>query len=190
MRKIAICTLIQLVCLSAYAEKIKDVENYLNNIRTMQFDFIQHAQGKLRYGKMYLSKPYRIRWQYDKPKQALLIGNQKRYVYYEPRLQEVSYIPINRVHGSFLTYNTIKFGDNVKLVDQQIDHQQIVVALATDNIRTTRLYFQRQPLELKSFTVEDKEQQLQLHFEIQNLLINQPLEDKLFVFINPHIFRR
>src|SRR6185503_19003086 len=93
------------------------VETYLNSLKTIEADFVQMDQtGTPSAGKFYLQRPGKFRWEYLKGQQILIISNGSQIVYYDKKLNEVTYIPGDAGVAGFLAQNNIKFSGDIKLL--------------------------------------------------------------------------
>lgn len=172
----------------------KLLENYLNGIKTLEATFNQEASSSRSAGKLYLSKPYKIKWEYISPKASLIIGNKSRFVYYDPKMQEVSYIPSAKVAGFFLSYNEINLGDNISILEMKEDKNSIYIdvqdSVMKNSMIKVRLGFQRKPLLITSITVIDIAQDSDISIYLSDLKINQPILDSVFEFKDPNFFKK
>src|SRR5271170_2918938 len=91
-------------CLAETQDEIAGkVEDYLNGIKTMQADFLQIApSGDESTGKFYLSRPGKIRWEYESPSRILIIVSGSLVSYYDYGLNQVSYTPSGSSLAEFL----------------------------------------------------------------------------------------
>lgn len=68
---------------------LKGVENRYNNVKTLQLDFEQtyvasNRARRIESGQLFLRKPGRMRWEYQKPDGKLFVSNGKDYWFYSP----------------------------------------------------------------------------------------------------------
>ena len=78
---------------SPSAQDVKKVENYLNSLKTMRADFVQIASnGEQVEGRIYIEKPNKIRMEYDKPADVLIVGNGDYVVYFDKELEQITNI--------------------------------------------------------------------------------------------------
>ena len=63
-------------------EILTHVENYLNNMMTMEADFTQaSSNGNIIDGKLYISKPKKLRMEYNQPMEVSIIGDGDYIIY-------------------------------------------------------------------------------------------------------------
>ena len=76
--------------------EIMRIEQYLNEITTLKSSFIQISNnGERLDGELFISRPGRMRVQYEAPSPILLVANDSYLAYVDSELEEVSYIPIS-----------------------------------------------------------------------------------------------
>lgn len=174
-------------------DKITDVERYLNNITTLECSFIQHSSDGERRGKLYIAKPYRIKWDYHTPKHALIVGSKAQFVYYNAELQEVSYIPSAKVPGFFLAHKEIKFGENIKIISQKEEGENIFLDLQDAKMQESnivaRIGLTLNSIKLFSIKIINEDQGSEVEIILNDLKINQPIDDKVFIFKDPNFFK-
>lgn len=172
----------------------KLLEDYLNGIKTLEATFNQKAASSRSSGKLYISKPYKIKWEYISPKASLIIGNKNRFVYYDPKMQEVSYIPSAKVAGFFLSYKDVRFGDNISILGMKEDKDSIYIdvqdSVMKDSMIKIRLGFQKKPMLIKSISIIDVAQDSDVSIYLSDIKINQPILDSVFEFKDPNFFKK
>ena len=101
------------------ADDIKTIENYLNNIKTLSASFVQTASnGNTTEGKIYISKPNKIRMEYEDPVNVDIIGDGHFVVYNDKELEQVTHIDYDDIPATLILANDIKInGKDIKLVD-------------------------------------------------------------------------
>ena len=97
MRKLALLAgILMLFSPKAFAQKASDVleiENYLNNIKTLHASFVQTASnGNTSEGKIYIAKPNKIRMEYNDPVNVSIVGDGNFIVYHDKELDQVTHI--------------------------------------------------------------------------------------------------
>lgn len=177
-------TLIAAVDLKASdRELVQRVEDYLNNIKTMQADFLQIAStGQTANGTLYLSRPGKIRVQYSEPEPAYLMANGTMMVYFEETLKQESFVPVSATPVAFLLADTIRLSGDVTVTD--ITHRDNVIRV---NLVQTKdreagslsLVFSDVPLELRQWTVTDQ-QGIQTRISLNDTRYGGRIDPELF----------
>ena len=79
--------------LAQSAESITKIENYLNNLKSMEAKFVQiSSNGGSTEGNLYIKKPNKIRMEYADPVSVLIVGNGDYIIYNDKELDQVSHI--------------------------------------------------------------------------------------------------
>lgn len=173
---------------------VKALEDHLNSIKTLEATFKQYASGSQSVGKLYISKPYKIKWEYTSPKSSLIIGNKNRFIYYDPKMQEVTYVPSDKIPGFFLSYKQISFGDNISVLSVLEDRNDIYIdvqdSVMKNSMMKVRLGFQKNPLIITSITVIDIAQDSDISIHLSDIKINQQVIDSVFEFKDPNFFKK
>ena len=76
-RSLLICTVTLLPFAASAAEQLKlaDISAYLNSLTTVQSKFTQiNDDGSISTGELYISRPGKMRFEYNPPEQAIVIA--------------------------------------------------------------------------------------------------------------------
>lgn len=181
MPRFAIALILFLFSQSAYSVTITQIESYLNSLHNVTADFVQiDTKGQQQQGKFFLSRPGKMRWQYETPRRTLLIINDKSLIYYDQQLDQVSYFKNKEDHLSWLTGKTINLGKlNAKL--EQAGKDLYLTIPKTKQRGEIRLIFSKSNLKLIGFEMmEDGKDHLLINF--MNLKESAAIDEKLFQF--------
>ncbi len=174
--------------LATHQRTIDRVSHYLSGLSTIVADFTQVApDGSLSSGKFYLSRPGRMRWQYNPPTPILMIANGKEFVYYDYELQQVSYIPLDSALVGFLAQETIRFDGKVGITLFEEQDGVIRIGLAQRDKPSEgalMLEFSDKPLLIRNLKVTDATGQ-QTSVALSDAKFGVALEKELFVFRDP-----
>ena len=92
------------------------VQDYMNNIHTLQSRFEQVSNdGGVATGTIYLSRPGKMRVEYDPPVPILLVATDNRIWYYDKKLQQVSFFALQDTPAWFLLQDNVRFGGDIKV---------------------------------------------------------------------------
>src|SRR5258708_25126440 len=92
--------------------EIQRVEQYLNGIHSLAAHFQQFAaDGGAAAGLVYVARPGRMRFEYDKPSPILLLADGTFVVYIDNQLKQVSYLPIGSTPAWVLLRDNISPSD-------------------------------------------------------------------------------
>ncbi len=158
------------------------VEAHLNGITTMKAKFVQIGpRGEIAEGTFYLSRPGRMRFEYDPPAKILVLADGLRVIYYDKELDHENAWPIGGTPLAPLLARRIEFNPN----------SVIAVARQSGSLRITLIDPQRRdegsltlvftdgPLELRQWTVLDT-QGLSTVIALSSMEINPTVDPDLF----------
>ncbi len=181
-------------CVAETQDEIaQKAEDYLNGIKTMQADFLQVGpSGDESTGKFYLSRPGKIRWEYEMPSRILIIINGSLVSYYDYELNQVSHAPSGSNLAEFLAHDKILLSGDVKVLSAAEEFGLITITITqskkTDEGNLT-LIFSDSPMMLKKMIVTDAaEKETQVTFE--NQAFDLSLEKDLFIMKDPNLFKK
>lgn len=98
---------------------IARVEGYLNGIGTLQARFLQVApDGTYAEGTVYLSRPGRMRLDYDPPVPILVVANGHFLIYHDKELKQTSYVGLDQTPAGILLRSQVKLdgGKDIRVV--------------------------------------------------------------------------
>jgi outer membrane lipoprotein-sorting protein len=165
------------------------IEEYLNGIRTVQSAFLQQSStGERAEGKLYVSRPRKLRVEYEPPVPVLVVADGTFLVYYDRNLEQVSYVPLASTPASILLDKHISLHDGALTVTgfEQSDDQTLVSLIRSDNPGegSITLVFQKHPLTLQQWSVTDAQGVVTV-VSLIDPRFDVELEGKLFVFKDP-----
>lgn len=185
---ISVFCLILFATFSAQAEKVdlKKIENYLNNLKTLKAGFVQMASnGGTAEGKIYISKPSKIRMEYTAPEPLLIVGNGDYIIYYDKELEQVTNIDYKDIPATVILTRQIKFDNvNLKITDLYKDSGQTSITVETPKtpgVKPITLIFDNEPLRLKQWKVIDQ-QNIEVTLSLFDVEQDIELDDSLFKF--------
>lgn len=187
-------TLLLFLSLSAFnvqaaqpsAEQIAQIESYLNNLKTLEAEFVQTASnGSTAEGKIYIAKPNKIRMEYGAPVDVDIIGNGEFIVYNDKELDQVTHIDYDDIPATLILANDIKIdGHNLKVIDFYEDRGTIMIVVEypqKKDINPITLIFSKEPFELKQWKVTDP-QSVEVTVSLYAAQKDVDLDSKLFQF--------
>jgi outer membrane lipoprotein-sorting protein len=165
------------------------IEAYLNGIRTVQSGFLQHSSnGQRAEGQLYLSRPGKLRVEYQPPVPVLVVADGTFLIYYDRNLEQVSYIPLASTPASVLLDKHISLFDGALTVTgfERGDDRTLVSLVRTDNPGegSITLVFSENPLALQQWSVTDA-QDIATVVSLVDPRFDVELDRRLFVFQDP-----
>lgn len=167
---------------------VKRVEDYLNSIDTLEARFSQvDSQNTRATGKIYLSRPGRLRFEYDPPVPVLIVANGRFLIHYDRDLKTASYINQRDTPAWFLLSPTVELRGDVTVTDvQRQDGKALVTIIKTsepDQGRVT-LVLEENPMRLVQWAVSDA-QGVVTYVSLQDAEFGKPIDTERFQFDEP-----
>lgn len=171
-----------------YKAEIKAAQNYLNTLTTGQARFVQTTHdGNQLVGTFYLSRPGKLRFEYDPPIEDFVVADGTFLYFYDAELKQQSNIPIGQTLADFFLRADIDLTQDVIPANVQRggDLLQIKLIQKDDpDAGSLTLGFREDPMMLKKWRVTDP-QGLITEVELFYLKTGVDLDSKLFTYIDP-----
>jgi outer membrane lipoprotein-sorting protein len=164
------------------------IEQYLNGVHTLAGRFQQYApDGAIATGKIYLSRPGKMRFEYDPPSPVLLLADGTFVVYVDNKLKQVTYLPIGSTPAWFLLRDKVSLEDGVTVT--KFEHgpgviRVTVVQTKSPDDGSLTMTFSDKPLDLKQWTVVDQ-QGKKTTVALSETRYDVPVSPQLFTFVDP-----
>ncbi|QFS84477.1 Outer-membrane lipoprotein carrier protein precursor [Roseivivax sp. THAF40] len=146
----------------ASAEKLGlgQISNYLNSIRTAQSDFTQvNADGTISTGEVSLSRPGKMRFDYNPPEQALVMAGRGTVVIIDRRVGSTETYPLGQTPLSIILAPNVDLSEPGVVVGHTYDGTATTVT-ARDPRRpeygTIEMKFTDAPAELRQWIITDQ----------------------------------
>ncbi|GBQ89350.1 outer-membrane lipoprotein carrier protein [Acetobacter nitrogenifigens DSM 23921 = NBRC 105050] len=163
------------------------IQETLNQITTLRARFEQIApDGQRTTGVVWLSRPGRMRFAYDKPSPLLLVANDGKVVFRDEQLDQTTEIPIDRTPLGLLLGAHIVLSGDVTVTGFSHENGLLrlsVVRTATPGEGTLIMFFDEKPLALRSWIVVDA-QGRQTQVSLSQIVPGVATPDALFAL--PH----
>jgi len=139
---------------------IERVNSYLSSMQVMTGKFVQVApDGRRTQGEFYISKPGRVRFEYDDPSPIELIADGQSVVVRDRNLATQDVYPLSQTPLRFLLADHVDLMKDTSLVAVYADDVFITVVVEEKNsvVGTSRLMimFSAKDMQLKQWTVTD-----------------------------------
>jgi outer membrane lipoprotein-sorting protein len=164
------------------------VETYLNGLRTLKARFLQVAQnGASAQGTALISRPGRMRFDYDPPEPLLLVASGGQVLMYDRELRQPTAVPASSTPLGMLLRPEIRLSGDITVTATERSGGFLRVSLHRAGARAEGLLtlaLAEQPMELRQWTVLDaqgRETRVTL-YEVQT---GMPLDNRLFDFNDP-----
>lgn len=141
---------------------LQRIQDYLNNIHTLESRFEQISNdGGVATGTLYLSRPGKMRVEYDPPVPILLVATDNRIWYYDKKLEQVSFFDLKDTPAWFLLQDNVSFGGDISVSNLERDPGALRVTLSeakNPSLGRATLVLSDHPLELKKWQIVDAQQ--------------------------------
>ena len=98
----------------------QEVEAYINSIRTLQARFVQsNPNGSVVQGTLYVSRPGKMRFQYDPPSQLKIVADGRQVTLWDPANKDFGQWPIGWTAASFLVMEPFRLSGDITVVANQ-----------------------------------------------------------------------
>jgi outer membrane lipoprotein-sorting protein len=198
MKRILLSLFMLLCALPALSAPLSDadkkdverVEAYLNSVKSMNGRFLQIGpDGLSTEGQFWLSRPGRLRFEYDPPSPILIVGDGLFLIFHDKELGQTDRLPIGSTPIGILVREKVELSGalTVEAVERQTGLLR-VTAFDTARPREGKLIMtfagQGGSLGLRQWRVIDAQGQA-TNVMLSAIEVNQDLPRRLFVFIDP-----
>ncbi|MBD5398130.1 outer membrane lipoprotein carrier protein LolA [bacterium] len=163
---------------------IKNIETYINSLQSISGNFKQiSSNGATDSGVFYINKPGRMRLEYKSP--ILLVADGSSIVYFDKKLDQISYISLDSNPASIILNGNINLTDEkspVKISNITKNNDILEVELTVPNEKQSgkiTMIFQDKPLSLLGWKVKDA-QGITTTISLYNIRPEKNLSDSLF----------
>ena len=138
---------------------LKRVAKYLEAIKTLRGGFLQiSSNGRVSSGKIFMSRPGRLRFEYNPPEAILMIADGLFFVYMDRDLDQTTHVFLKSTPLSFLVQEKIEFKGDVTVtkIDRPPGILQIKIKKTKEpELGSIQLVFSDKPLLLRKWVVVD-----------------------------------
>ena len=167
---------------------LQRIEAYFDTIHTMSAKFLQFSDnGGMAAGKVYLSRPGKMRFEYDPPTPLLMVASNGILAYYDLRMQEESNVPLSATPVAILLSDHVHLSGDVTVTkfERTADTLRVTLQQTSDPAQgSLTLVFQDKPLALKQWVVLDA-QNTNTKVTLVDPQFGARIDSKLFNFVNP-----
>ena len=138
---------------------IRRIETYLNGLTTLKARFVQRTdKGQVDSGMFYLSRPGKMRFEYDPPSPILLVADGLFLIYVDHNLQQISHVLLSSTPASVLLADVVTLTEKHDVIAFDRGESQISIGLAEKDDPdkgSIRFYFSERPLRLRHWLIRD-----------------------------------
>lgn len=167
---------------------IARIEAYFNRLKTVRAKFLQiSSKGGVATGLFYLSRPGKIRFEYDPPTPILIVAGGLFLVYYDKELEQVTHVLLNSTPIGVLVREKVTLSGDLTVTALARGPGILGVRLVeTDDAEkgSITLIFSDKPLSLRKWVVTDA-QGARTTVSLSDVRLGLPLDPELFEFTDP-----
>ena len=173
--------------ISSFDNKLLDqLENYLNQLNNISSQFIQSStNGSEETGKILISKPGKLRIEYKKSKELLIVADGKWLHYFDIELNEIQSVIIEKSPAWILLKKNINLKNDFNISKLEKKSGKITLTLVDkniENIEKVELIFSSNPIKLKKWVVTDS-QEIETTIALLNIITKKKFRPKTFDLI-------
>ena len=165
---------------------LNQVENYLNQFNNISSQFIQSSSiGDQGSGKIFISKPGKLRIEYKKDNKFLIIADGKWLHYFDTDLNEIQSIIIEKSPAWILLKKNINLKQDFNIKKLEKKKGKITLTISDkniENIEEIKLIFSVNPIRLKKWIITDN-QEIETTVALLNIKKEKKFKPKTFELI-------
>ena len=169
-------------------QDLKRIETFLNGMETARAGFLQvSSNGAVATGELLLSRPGKMRFEYDPPVPIMMIANGTFLIYIDKELKTVTHLWLSTSLIGFLVEEDIKLNGDVTVTKFEKGSNILRVTLARTKDPeqgSITMIFSDQPLALRQWIITDQ-QGIRTTVTLSNLESGIKIDPKLFIFNRP-----
>ncbi|MCB1538813.1 MAG: outer membrane lipoprotein carrier protein LolA [Rhodospirillales bacterium] len=169
-------------------EYVRKAEDWLRNLKTGRARFVQQAyDGSTAAGTFYISRPGRLRFEYDPPAKDFVVADGVFIYFYDAQQRQTSTAPIGTTLADFLLRKKASLsGDVTVRAVREHDGVVSIAMVQTKNPDAGQLTvdFTLDPFMLRSWSVVDA-QGLTTRMTLSDLQLGVPVPPQYFVYKDP-----
>lgn len=163
---------------------IKQVQDYLNSVRSLKARFSQSdpKSGNLYQGSLVLRRGGKIRVQYDLPYGLIMVGNDGELRYYDQKMDKVNSTSTDSTPLGTLLLDNVDFEKDMKVLDIRKTFGTIQLLVTKEGIGNGGylvLVFSDNPIALRQWVVMNQKHE-QINFSLINPVYNDRVDERDF----------
>ena len=165
---------------------LNQLENYLNQLDNISSQFIQSStNGSEEGGKILISKPGKLRIEYKKSKEFLIVADGMWLHYFDTELNEIQSVIIEKSPAWILLKKNIDLKNDFNINKLEKKGGKITLTLVDkniENIKKVELIFSSHPIKLKKWVVTDNHE-IETTVALLNIIKKKNFKPKTFELI-------
>ncbi len=173
--------------------EMQKFENYLNELKTLSGDFTQtNSKGQRVTGTIQISRPGKMRLDYNPPSSLLIVADGKWLVTYDKEADEVSYVSLDNTPAAFILRPYIQFSGDVaitSIIPKGNATEISLIRKEEPDAGYISLVFSNNPVALKEWSVVDS-QGVKTRVVLSQIETNVNLSPDLFMIKSPNLIQQ
>jgi outer membrane lipoprotein-sorting protein len=161
---------------------------YLNSVRTLEARFVQqNSDGGQATGKMWVSRPGRIRFEYDMPFGDVIWSDNNLVKHFDRDLESVTHVPAHLTPAWFLLDDQVSIKKDVEiLATAELEDKAYLTASQEGALAEGRvtLAFDREPMRILGWNVVDGGGTV-TQVNLISPIVGAPIDKKVFRYEPP-----
>ena len=170
------------------ALRIQRIENYFKDLGNIKAEFEQvGSNGKVQKGRLYISRPDKMRWEYNTPEKYLIIVNYDTIIHYRYGLDELTHIPLKSSFLRFFCKEDLKLTEGAEIIGIKEDESTLSASFIDKDREDSpeiTMNFIRKPMSLESIFIKDMNG-ASIRIFFYNIKQQPKIDHKLFEFKRP-----
>jgi outer membrane lipoprotein-sorting protein len=167
------------------AQMLERINRSLNGMTTLVSDFTQvNADGRRRTGKLFMMRPGRLKFEYDRPLQLEVVADGSNVAVLDKKLPQQDIYGINQTPLKFLVRERIDIAKDTKVVSVRRQVNDVVIEVEDSNTvagkSRIRIVFNATDFMLKQWTITDA-QNMSTTVQLSNVDTTRRPDRSLFV---------
>jgi outer membrane lipoprotein-sorting protein len=161
------------------------ISDYLNSIHSMRGSFLQiDPNGAAEQGTFYISKPGKMRFEYQPPNPVLVVSDGKTVAVFNKKLNTTDTYPLYATPLNLLLSDGVKLQNNQNVMGITRQTGSLIVYVKAGSTRqgsggNITITFADSPLEIRQWTITDA-QGLETTVSLRDVQTGVDLPDKFF----------
>ena len=167
--------------------ELQRIAAYLDTIHTMTAHFAQATARGDATGSVWLSRPGKMRFQYDPPNELLLFADAFYLYSWDPDLKTMNKVGLKSTPAWFLLCQPISFTDGVTVTRFEHSGNTVkvtVVETAEPDAGSLTMVFTENPPALRQWSVVDQQGRV-TNVSLSDVSYGMALDPKLFTYQDP-----
>jgi outer membrane lipoprotein-sorting protein len=185
MKTITILWIVLFASGSVFANKSPEekIRNYFSSLKNIKAEFVQVDEyGNTQTGKLFLSIPGKLRWEYSTPRDVLIIMNEEKVYYYDKDLDHGSHYLGSRGLASIFSGKDVLSLEAIKVLEMSSGAETSKVLFGNkESPERIMLIFNNDPFSIEGFLIENESQD-KVSIQLNNIQLNGEIKDSLFQY--------